>query len=132
MDDRGSVTPALALLVIGGLLLVGIGIDVGRLGATWREAAYAADVGAEAGASVIDQDAARKGTLAVAVGKAESVAVDMSLRTRPRSSRTAAATATADQICVQVEQSFRPSILRSIGARDTKIMLRSCASPAQG
>lgn len=132
MDDRASVTPALALLMIGGLLMVGVGIDVGRLGATWREVAYAADAGAEAGAAVIDEDLARSGQLAVAVGRAESAAIDMSLRTRPRSSRTASATATDSRICVTVQQTFRPGILRSVGAEDTMITVRSCAGPARG
>ena len=63
MDDRGFATPALFVVVIGGLLMLGLALDVALYAASWRETAHLADVAAETGAGVIDEKAVYQGDL---------------------------------------------------------------------
>ena len=47
MSERGTVLPVLALVMVGGALAVALTVEVGRCGAAWREASFAADAGAD-------------------------------------------------------------------------------------
>ena len=132
MNDRGTVLPALALLLIGGLMMIGVGIDLGRLGATYREVAYVADAGADAGAAMINHQDARVGVLALDPSAAELTAVDTALAVRSRDGRIVVATSTREEVCVEVQQVFRPGIMRAVGATESLVTVRSCAQPAQG
>jgi len=132
MDDRGSVLPAIAVIALGGLLFIGIGIDLARWGSSWREAAYAADVGAEAGAAMIDEAAARSGEVTIDEGLATTTAVDAALRARERSGRSATVAVNGDQVCVRVQQPFRATVARIAGSGDLSVSVEACARPAQG
>ena len=132
MKDRGSVLPALALLMMGGLIMIGVGIDLGRWGAAYREVAYVADAGADAGAAMIDEQDARVGVLALDPSAAELAAVELALAIRSRDGRVVAATSTRDEICVEVQQVFQPGIMRAVGATESLVTVRSCARPAKG
>lgn len=132
MDERGSVLPAIAVIALGGLLVMGIGIDLARWGASWREVAHAADVGAEAGAAMIDEGAIFVGELAVNEVLATETAVDAALRSRPRSGRTASVAVDGDQVCVLVRQPFRATVARVAGSETLLVAVEACARPAQG
>ena len=132
MDERGSALPSLLMVVVAGLLVLGLALDLGRWASTWREAAFAADAGATAGAAIIDEPRAYRGVLRVDRAAAGPVAVDAATRARPRAGRTVAVQTSNTRVCVTVRQPFRPSLLRAAGIGDRTVRVRSCASPAQG
>jgi len=131
LTDRGTVLPVLALLLVGGALAVALAVDLGRCGAAWREASFAADAGAEAGAAAIDPGAAYQGRLLLDRALAEEQAVAAALAARPRPGRSAAAEAEATRVCVTVNQPFPPGLLGSV-AVGRVIAAAACASPARG
>ena len=132
MTDRGSVLPMLAVLVLGGAIVAGLAIDLGRWGVLYREAAFAADAGAEAGAAMIDEDAAYRDLLALDPGGARAVAVEAARVARSRPGRTVAAQADTGRVCVTVRQPFRPGLLRIAGVGSTTITADACAVPGKG
>ncbi len=132
MDEEGTVLPAIALLVISGFLVLGLALDLGRWAATWRETAFAADTGAEAGAAMIDTAAAYGGELVLDGPLAGATAATAARRARPRPGRTTEVAVRPTEICVTVSQPFRPSILRALGIRTRTVTATACATPAQG
>jgi hypothetical protein len=132
MADRGSVLPAIAVIALGGVLMIGIGIDLARWGASWREAAYAADVGAEAGAAMIDEAAAHSGNVSIDEHLAAATAEDAALQARERPGRAATVTVSGDQVCVRVEQPFRATVARIASIENLSVAVEACARPAQG
>jgi hypothetical protein len=131
VSERGTVLPVLTLLLFGGALAVGLAVDLGRCGAAWREASFAADAGAEAGAAVIDPGEAYQGRLLLDPVPAEEEAVAAALAARPRDGRAAAAEAETGRVCVTVHQPFPPGLLGSL-VRGRVISAVACATPAQG
>ena len=131
MNDRGTVLPVLTLLLFGGALAVALAVDLGRCGAAWREASFAADAGAEAGAAAIDPGAAYRGSLVLDPALAEEAAVAAALAARPRAGRVASVEAEATRVCVTVRQPFPPGLLGSVAVQRV-IAAAACASPAQG
>jgi hypothetical protein len=131
LSDRGTVLPVLTLLLFGGALAVALAVDLGRCGAAWREASFAADAGAEAGAAAIDPGAAYRGSLVLDPALAEEAAVVAALAARPRAGRVASVEAEATRVCVTVHQPFPPGLLGSV-AGERVIAAAACASPAQG
>ena len=123
--------PILALLLLGGALAVALAVEVGRCGAAWREASFAADAGAEAGAAAIDPAAAYRGELLLDPSPAEREAVTAALAARPRAGRVAVANADTTRVCVTVSQPFPPGLLGSV-AVERLITASACASPGQG
>lgn len=123
--------PILTLLMVGGALAVALAVEVGRIGAAWREASFAADAGAEAGAAVIDPHAAYRGELLLDPAPAEEGAIAAALAARPRDGRTASADADTARVCVIVRQPFPPGLLGSV-AGGRLITASACASPGQG
>lgn len=131
MRSRGSTLPIVALLLFGGALTVALAVEVGRAGAAWREASFAADCGAEAGAATLDPAEAYRGRLLLDPAPAEEAAVAAALATRPRVGRTAAAQADTGQVCVTVRQPFPPGLLAAVIAGRV-ITAAACAVPGQG
>ncbi len=132
MGDRGSAVPSFFLLVVGGMLVVGLALDLGLWAAAWREAAFAADAGAEAGAAMLDAGAAYDGRLRIDAVAAGRVAEASAIGARPRGGRVAVARAGPGRVCVTVRQPFSPTVLRAIGIRARQVTARACAAPAQG
>ena len=132
MSERGSILPMVAVLAFGGVIVLGLAFDLGRWASTWREAAFAADAGASAGAAMIDTDAAYRGTLALDPAVARATAIGAAGTARPRPSRTADADVEPSRICVTVRQPFRPTLLRAVGVGERTVTATACAVPAQG
>ncbi len=132
MGDRGSVLPSFFLLVLGGMLVLGLALDLGRWASSWREVAFAADAGAEAGAAMLDTGAAYRGLLRLDGAEAVAVAEAAAAEARPRMGRHVAARATPSRVCVTVRQPFQPTILRAVGVGSRQIAARACAVPGQG
>jgi len=131
VSERGTVLPVLALLMVGGALAVALAVEVGRATAAWREASFAADAAAEAGAAVLDPAQAYEGRIRLDPRLAEAEAVAAALAARPRPGRRAAAAATAARICVTVRQPFPPGLLAPF-LWTRQIVTTGCASPRRG
>lgn len=132
MTDRGSATPMVAVLVLGGALLLGVTVDLGRIAAVHAEARRAARAGAEAGAAVIDVEATYRGRVVVDTIRAPETARRAALASRPRPGRTATATADHETVCVRVRQPFEPGPARIAGADRIFVSATACASPQSG
>ncbi len=131
-EDRGSALPSVALLLAGSLLALGLIVDVGRWSAVQREAAFAADVGAEAGASRILVESLHRASLELDLDEARGAAVEGGLRARPRPGRVVIPDAQPDRICVSVHQPFSPGLLRFFGIGEMTVVSQACAVPARG
>lgn len=128
MNERGSMLPFMAALIFVGLVVVGLALDATMLAATYREVAFSADAGAEAGAAMITGD----GSLTLDRDSAERTAIDAALGARVRSGRSAAATAGPDRVCVTVTDAYEPRILGAVGIGATEITVEACAEPSRG
>jgi hypothetical protein len=120
--------PFMAALIFVGLVVVGLALDATMLAATYREVAFSADVGAEAGAAKITAD----GSVTLDPDQAEKTAVEAALSARPRSGRTASAAAGPERVCVVVTDSYEPRILGAVGVGPTEISVEACAEPSRG
>jgi len=132
MNERGSMLPYLGALFFIGFVVLGLALDTSLLAATYREAAFAADVGAEAGAAHLDEASAYVGTTRLDRGPSIAAAEKASLAARTRTGRTAVASTDGATICVSVTDRFEPRILGTIGIGTQGITVRACASPRQG
>jgi general stress protein YciG len=121
----------LAVLLLGGALLVGLAIELGRQGAAWREAAFAADAGAEAGAAAIDPLAAYGGSIRLDPEAAKEAGRAAALAARPRPGREATADADESRVCVTVRQPMPAGLVSSL-ASDRVIAVSACAVPRRG
>jgi len=130
VSEQGSMLPFLAALIFVGLVVVGLALDVTLLAATYREAAFSADVGAEAGASVIAAD--YNGELRLDVPRAELAAVESALAARSRPGRSASATANPTLVCVTITDEYQPRILSAVGVGPTTVSVEACAAPRRG
>ncbi len=128
MDERGYGSVLALMLLLGGVLVIGLAIDLTRLIATWRETAHLAHTAAETGAGwvepgalylgqlTIDEPAAATAARTVAAGPNRSVEVHSSPMT----------------VCVTVRQEVAPGITRLTGAAPKTVSVTACASPRQG
>ena len=132
MNERGSMLPYLGALFFIGFIVLGLALDTSLLAATYREAAFAADTGAEAGAARLDVSSAYRGATRLDRVPAVVAAEAASLAARSRSGRTAVATTDGTTICVAVTDRFEPRILGSIGIGTRGITVNACAEPRQG
>jgi hypothetical protein len=93
--------------------------------------AFAADVGAEAGAAELAVGAYSETPL-LDPGSAEATAVRAALAARPRSGRSAVATADVGGVCLTVVDHYQPRILGAIGVASTEVTVEACAVPGRG
>ncbi|MGB5188360.1 MAG: hypothetical protein WBO84_14665, partial [Acidimicrobiia bacterium] len=89
MNERGSMLPYLGALFFVGFVVLGLALDTALLAATYREAAFAADAGAEAGAAQLESGAAYAGEVVLDRETAVAAAEAASLSARSRAGRTA-------------------------------------------
>lgn len=128
MNEQGSMLPFMAALIFVGLVVVGLALDATLLAATYREVAFSADVGAEAGAAMITGD----GSLTLDVALAQTTAIEAAIGARPRPGRTAVADAVPERVCVVVTDAYEPRILGAVGVGPTEISVEACAEPSRG
>lgn len=132
MNERGSMLPYLGALVFVGLVVLGLALDVTLLAAVYREASFAADVGAEAGAARLDTASAYGGVTQLDRRSAIRSARSAAAEARPRENRTAAASVDGTVVCVVVTDSYQPKILGGIGIGVRTVSVRACAEPRKG
>lgn len=130
--ERGSMLPLVGALAFTGLVIVALAADTALLAATYREAAFAADAGAEAGAAMIQPEAAYAGAIVLDVDAARDVGVQAALTARERPERVAVATATPDRICVDVTQPNGTRFLGAIQVAPAMVTVTACAEPRAG
>lgn len=131
MNERGSMLPFMAALIFTGLVVIGLALDASLLAATYREAAFAADVGAEAGAAELAADS-YGGDPVLDPERAEASAADAALSARPRVGRSAVASADPARVCVSVTDRYQPRILGAVGVGPEVITVEACAEPRRG
>ncbi len=132
MNERGSMLPYLGALFFIGFVVLGLALDASLLAATYREAAFAADAGAEAGAAQLEIASAYEGTTHLDRSSAVVAAESASLAARVRLGRRATASTDGTTICIAVTDRFEPRILGSIGVGTQGITVSACAAPRQG
>jgi len=132
VNDRGSMLPYLGALIFVGLVVLGLALDVTLLAAVYREASYAADVGAEAGAARLDAASAYGGVMRLDRRSAIHAARSAAEAARPRENRTATASVDGTTVCVVVTDSYQPKILGGIGVGARTVSVRACAAPGKG
>lgn len=125
MSDRGAVHLTVVGLLFGGMLMLGVAVDISRLGASWREASHLAATAAEAGAGWIDEVAAYEGLILVDRSRARSAA--RAVASGP--GHQVATEITTDRVCVTVSIHVRPTLLSVVGAASKWATARSCAEP---
>lgn len=126
--ERGSAHLTLVALLFGGVLMLGLAVDIARFGAAWREASHIASTAAETGAGWINRRAAREGDLRVAPDQAEEAAsafVDAA-------GHPGEVSVSPARVCVTVIIDVKPTLLTIVGAGTKTVTARSCAEPHQG
>ena len=123
--------PFMAALIFVGLVVTGLALDAALLAATYREAAFAADVGAEAGAAELAAGGFGNEPR-LDPERAQSTAVDAAVTARPRTGRTAVAVADPAGVCVSVTDRYEPRILGAIGVAPETLTVEACAEPRRG
>jgi len=132
MNERGSMLPYLGALFFVGFVLLALALDTALLAATYREAAFAADAGAEAGAARLEAGAVYGGEMALNRDEAVAAAETASLIARSRVGRTASAKTDGTEVCVVVVDHYKPRILGAIGIGGQGVTVTACAAPRQG
>ncbi len=127
--DAGSTTPAVVVILIGAVLTVSLAIEIGRFSIAARQAAYVADLSAEAAATALDQESLADGDLILDRRDATRFAESMSDDLVAVENRSLTVSVTASEVCVDVLQTYRPSLLPLPGVA---INASACASPMLG
>ena len=128
MAERGAVHLVLVALLFAATLMIGLTVDMTRIGIAWREASHLATTAAEVGAGWIDQNAALDDRMAV-----DRVAATAAARiVASGDGRTVTVTATADRVCVRVITRVNPTLLALIGAAPKNVAATACAEPRKG
>ena len=130
--EPGSVLPMLGALIFAGLVVLGLAADVALYAASYRDAAFAADAGAEAGAAILAPSAAYGGDLTLDADQAIGIAVAAAESARPRTGRSASAMAEPGRICVTVTQAHVTRFIQALGIGPAAIVVTGCAEPRQG
>jgi hypothetical protein len=118
----------LVALLFAATLMLGLAVDITRIGIAWREASHLAATAAEAGAGWIDADAARDDRIEIDPDAARTAA--RSLVTN--NSLMMTVTATAERVCVRVRIRVRPTVLALVGAAPKDVAVTACAEPRTG
>lgn len=124
--------PYLGALFFVGFLVLGLALDTALLAGTYQEAAFAADVGAEAGAAHLEAPSVYSGDVQLDRPAAVEAAEAASHAARSRAGRTATASTDGTSVCVVVTDHYEPRILGAIGIGSAGVTVRACAIPGRG
>jgi hypothetical protein len=126
--ERGAAHLVLVALLFAATLMLGLAVDITRIGIAWREASHLAAVSAEAGAGWIDVTAARDDRIVVDPAAAETAARSVA----SGNGRVVVVVASPDRVCVRVSIRVRPSLLSLVGATPKEVGATACAEPRVG
>jgi len=124
--------PYLGALIFVGFVVLGLALDITLLAATYREASFAADAGAEAGAARLEASSAYDGVTRLDRRSAIDTARGAAVAARPRENRTATVSVDGVTVCVEVTDPYQPRILGGIGIGAREVTVRACATPGKG
>ncbi len=125
-DERGAVLVASLLLVLAMLLVIGLGVDMGRAFIERRELAALADDAALVGSQQLDTDALRDGRVALTPDEASAAAGGVIDRERGVGGR---ATADEERVTVTVRRRV-PTILLGLADMEAlTITAQATATP---
>jgi len=130
-DERGSMLPAFGGLLFVSLVLLTLAVEIALLGAAYRDTATLADMAAEAGAAMIDQQALHEGTTTVDPGAATLEALATVTRAGISSSDTVVEIRGAS-VCVSIQRRHRTLGLRYLAISEILIDVSGCAQPGTG
>ena len=128
MADRGAVHLVLVALLFAATLMLGLAVDITRIGIAWREASHLAATAAEAGAGWIDEEAARDDRIEIAPSLAEAAARAVA----SGDERVVIVSATTARVCVRVRIRVHPTLLALVGAAPKDVAATACAEPRMG
>jgi hypothetical protein len=128
VTERGAVHLVLVALLFAATLMLGLAVDITRIGIAWREASHLAAVAAEAGAGWIDIAAAREDRIVVDPEAAERAARAVA----GGEERIVVVTTWPDRVCVRVTIRVNPSVLGAVGAAPKDVAATACAEPRVG
>jgi hypothetical protein len=126
--DRGAVHLVLVALLFAATLMLGLAVDITRIGIAWREASHLAATAAEAGAGWIDEEAARDDRIEIAPSLAEAAARAVA----SGDERVVIVSATTERVCVRVRIRVNPTLLALVGAAPKDVAATACAEPRKG
>ena len=118
----------LAALLFGATLMLGLTVDITRIGIAWREASHLAATAAEAGAGWIDEEAARADRIEIAPSLADAAARSVA----SGEGRVVDVIATIERVCVRVRIVVQPTLLALVGAAPKDVAALACAEPRMG
>jgi len=126
--DRGYGAVLALAMMFGGVLLLGVAIDVARFVATWREAVHVAHTAAETGAGWVRPGDLYAGSLVIDPAPASQAA-----RTVVDAAGMAATVSvTPRRLCVDVATSVEPRLGRLVGGLPQSVTATACAVPRKG
>lgn len=128
MADRGAVHLVLVALLFAATLMLGLAVDITRIGIAWREASHLAATAAEAGAGWIDEGAARDDRIEISPPLAETAARAVA----SGDERVVTVSATTERVCVRVRIRVHPTLLALVGAAPKDVAAFACAEPRKG
>lgn len=115
-------------LLFAATLMLGLAVDITRIGIAWREASHLAAAAAEAGAGWIDVTAARDDRIVV-----DPVAAGTAARAvAGGDGRVVSVEASPTRVCVRVSIRVEPSLLALVGAAPKDVAATACAEPRVG
>lgn len=129
--EGGSMLPMTGGLLFVGLVITALVIEIALLGAAYRDVATVADLAAESAASRVVTENVYSGEIELddtgAASEARRVA-----QMWGSGNETVAIDVSGEQVCVTIEDTYKPRTLMFIGVDTVTVRARSCASPRSG
>jgi len=129
--ESGSVLPMFAGLLFVSFVMLTLAVEVALLGAVWRQTADIADIAAEAGAAMIDEDRLHEGVRVVDHSAAGAAAV-RATEGFDTSIVDIVIDVDDESVCVTVRVRHPTVGLRIVAVNDIVVAVSRCAVPAVG
>lgn len=130
-DETGSMLPAFGGLLFVSFVLLTLTVEIGLLGAAYRETADIADIAAEVGAAMIDASSIHGGLTKLEVsGAASEAASSLSLSGVTPSEANVQVAETS--VCVSISRQHQIHALGYLSITNVQVQVTGCAEPATG
>ena len=122
------MVPFIGALAFVSFVVIALAVDMALVHLAYLEMSSEADAAAEFGASMIDVDAAHRGTVEVDARRAESAVASIV----PGHVSIEELFTTTDAVCVTLGRQHRTVAMAFAGFRSVHVEARSCAEPRAG
>lgn len=129
--ESGSALPMFAGLLFVSFVMLTLAVEVALLGAVWRRTADIADIAAEAGAAMIDEDRLHEGVRVVDRSAAGAAAVQ-AVNSFDTSIVDIVIDVDDESVCVTIRVRHPTVGLRFVAVNDIVVAVSRCAVPAVG